>query len=105
MSIITGSTALALAPSTLAVLPQGGGASLESRGETFDQLIGKILQSVSDSQHNATTAEAGYSSGLPGNTLGTALVASDRAQVMWNAAVGVRNEVVAAYQTISNMQI
>ena len=53
---------------------------------------------------SAATAEAGFTAGVPGATLGKAVVANDRAQVAWNATVAVRNEVVSAYQSIMNMQ-
>lgn len=70
----------------------------------FLSLVSNALQDVSAQQSAATTAEAGYAAGVPGATLGKALVASDRATVAWNATVAVRNEVVSAYQSIMNMQ-
>ena len=48
--------------------------------------------------------EAGFAAGVPGDTLAKALVASDRAAVAWNATVAVRNELLAAYQSVMNMQ-
>lgn len=70
----------------------------------FLSLVSDALQNVSAQQQAATSAEAGYAAGVPGATLGKALVASDRATVAWNATVAVRNEVVSAYQSIMNMQ-
>ncbi|MDE2319269.1 MAG: flagellar hook-basal body complex protein FliE [Rhodospirillales bacterium] len=70
----------------------------------FLNLISDALQGVSAQQSSAATAEAGYAAGAPGATLGKALVASDRAEVAWNATVAVRNEVVSAYQAVMNMQ-
>lgn len=70
----------------------------------FLSLVTDALQNVSAQQSAATNAEAGYAAGVPGATLGKALVASDRATVAWNATVAVRNEVVSAYQSIMNMQ-
>lgn len=70
----------------------------------FLSLVSNALQNVSDQQSAATKAEAGYAAGVPGATLGKALVASDRATVAWNATVAVRNEIVSAYQSIMNMQ-
>jgi flagellar hook-basal body complex protein FliE len=67
-------------------------------------LVNEALQGVSGAQAQASTAEAGYTIGAPGATLGKALVASDQAEVGWNATVAVRNEVVSAYQSIMNMQ-
>jgi flagellar hook-basal body complex protein FliE len=59
---------------------------------------------VSATQKSAATAEGSYAAGVPGASIGQALVASDRAEVAWNATVAVRNEVVSAYQSIMNMQ-
>jgi len=67
-------------------------------------MIDSALRGVSASQNAAGAAEAGYASGAPGATLGKALVASDRAEVSWNATVAVRNEAVSAYQSIMSMQ-
>jgi flagellar hook-basal body complex protein FliE len=70
----------------------------------FLSLVDSALRSVSDTQNAAATAESGYSVGASGATLGNALVASDRAEVAWNATVAVRNEVVSAYQSVMSMQ-
>ncbi|WP_298222508.1 flagellar hook-basal body complex protein FliE [Acidocella sp.] len=84
--------------------------SLTNSGSTSTQpgnflsLVADALQGVSAQQSAATAAEAGYAAGVPGATLGKALVASDRATVAWNATVAVRNEVVSAYQAVMNMQ-
>jgi flagellar hook-basal body complex protein FliE len=90
-----------------AIVPLGQAlpAASSGGGASFVRLLNQALTTVSDSQKAATTAEAGYTTGLPGYTLGKALVSSDRAQVMWNATLGVRNELVGAYQAIFNMQI
>jgi len=69
----------------------------------FLDLVDAALSGVSAAQGAAATAEAGYAAAMPGATLGRALVASDRAEVAWNATVAVRNEVVSAYQSIMNM--
>jgi flagellar hook-basal body complex protein FliE len=82
--------------------PLSMGASGPQPG--FLGTLNQALQSVSNTQNQATTAEAGFSAGVPGATLAKALVASDRAEVAWNATVGVRNELVSAYQSIMNMQ-
>ena len=76
----------------------------KSPAGNFMSLVSHALQDVSAQQSAATSAEAGYAAGVPGATLGKALVASDKANVAWNATVDVRNEVVSAYQSIMNMQ-
>ncbi|OYV36598.1 MAG: flagellar hook-basal body complex protein FliE [Acidocella sp. 20-61-6] len=79
-------------------------ANTVASGQSFLDLVNGALQGVSATQGAAATAEASYAAGVPGASLGKALVASDRAQVAWNATVAVRNEVVSAYQSIMNMQ-
>ena len=95
ISTILGQGVAAGASASAATAPQPG---------HFLSLVSDALQQVSASQQAATAAEAGYSAGLPGATLGKALVASDRADVAWNATVAVRNEIVSAYQAVMNMQ-
>jgi flagellar hook-basal body complex protein FliE len=89
---------------SLAVATQPAATSGAGSGQSFLGLVNEALQNVSAVQSAATTAEAGYAASVPGATLGKALVASDRAEVAWNATVAVRNEVVSAYQSIMNMQ-
>ena len=60
---------------------------------------------VSADQATAVKAEDAVAAGAPGASMATALVLSDKAETAWNAVVAVRNEVVAAYQTLTNMQI
>jgi len=86
----------------LAAGPQTAGAASPAPG--FLDLVSGALADVSATQAQAAGAQAGFAAALPGATLGKALVASDRAEVAWNATVAVRNEVVTAYQSIMNMQ-
>ena len=81
-----------------------GAAAVTAPGANFLDMITGALHSVSAAQSSASSAESGYASGVAGATLPKALVASDQAEVAWNATVAVRNEVVSAYQSIMNMQ-
>ncbi len=87
-----------------AALPAPAAASSAAGPGNFLGLVSQALQNVSTAQAAASGAEAGYAAGVPGATLGKALVASDRAEVAWNATVAVRNELVSAYQAVMNMQ-
>ncbi len=88
-----------------AAAANGAAGSGQAGAGHFLDLVNSALQGVSAAQGSAATAEAGYAAGVPGATLSKALVANDRAAVAWNATVAVRNEVVAAYQSIMNMQL
>lgn len=85
-------------------LARTGTSPAATQPGNFLGLVSDALQGVSAQQSSAASAEAGYAAGVPGATLGKALVASDRAEVAWNATVAVRNEVVSAYQAVMNMQ-
>ncbi len=87
-------SAAGLAPATAA--PAGT--------ESFLDMANNALKDVSSAQNTAATSEASFAAGVPGATLGKALVASDQAEVDWNATVSIRNEAVSAYQSIMNMQ-
>jgi len=95
--------ALGAAAAPAGALPAATAASSTPQPGFLDTL-NQALQGVSTAQGQATAAEAGFSAGVPGATLAKALVASDRAAVAWNATVGVRNELVSAYQSVMNMQ-
>lgn len=73
--------------------------------DKFLSTLQGALTEVSGNQAAATEAENAVAAGVPGASMATALVLSDKAEIGWNAVVAVRNEVVSAYQTLSNMQI
>jgi flagellar hook-basal body complex protein FliE len=83
----------------------GMGPSPSVNRQGFGATLQQALADVSQSQTAATSAENAVASGEPGASTSTALVLSDRAEIGWNAVVAVRNEVVSAYQTMTNMQI
>ena len=83
--------------------PTGGKVS--AHANDFLQTLHDALTGVSAEQAVAATAEDAVAAGTPGASMATALVLSDKAEVAWNAVVAVRNEVVSAYQTLTNMQI
>lgn len=76
-----------------------------AEGSSFLGTIHAALDAVSKAQNSASGAEAAVAAGKPGASQATALVLSDRAELGWTGVVAVRNEVVSAYQTLTNMQI
>ncbi len=100
--------ALAISALSAAVAPAGAVSASAATSSTpqpgFLDTLNQALQTVSTTQGHASAAEAGFAAGVPGATLAKALVANDRAAVAWNATVGVRNELVSAYQSVMNMQ-
>lgn len=74
-------------------------------GHSFLETVHSALNAVSRDQGAAAAAESAVAAGRPGASQATALVLSDRAELGLTAVVAVRNEVVSAYQTLTNMQI
>lgn len=85
--------------------PSVSGVADAQDGASFLDTIHSALAAVSGAQEDATSAEGAVAAGKPGASQATALVLSDRAELGWTSVVAVRNEVVSAYQTLSNMQI
>ncbi|GAB0114435.1 flagellar hook-basal body complex protein FliE [Acidisoma sp. C75] len=99
------SSGFPIAPSVAAAIAAGPDptAATSQPDGSFLGMVDSALRNVSSTQNAAAVAESGFSAGAPGASLGQALVASDRAEIAWNATVSVRNEVVAAYQSVMNM--
>jgi flagellar hook-basal body complex protein FliE len=72
---------------------------------SFIQTIHSALGATSAAQSQAQSAEAAVAAGKPGASTASALILSDRAEIDWSGVVAVRNELVSAYQTLTNMQI
>lgn len=91
---------------TLATLSGSTLDSTQNLGQAggFLDVVNNALKNVSGLQAAAAQSEAAVAAGVPGVSLGQALVNSDRAEVAWTATVAVRDEVVSAYQAIMNMQ-
>ncbi|GHD98130.1 hypothetical protein GCM10008024_00410 [Allgaiera indica] len=96
---------------TLASLgvPEMGSAlptSSQSTGDgSFLGAVHAALDAVSQAQGAASDAETAVAAGKPGASQASALILSDRAELGWTGVVAVRNEIVSAYQTLTNMQI
>ncbi|TMV87880.1 flagellar hook-basal body complex protein FliE [Thioclava sp. BHET1] len=83
----------------------GAGVDDAAGSSSFLDTIHAALASVSAAQGAAAASESAVAAGTPGASQATALVLSDRAELGWTGVVAVRNEIVSAYQTLSNMQI
>jgi len=90
----------------ISTLSGSGSDSTQNLGQAggFLDVVNEALKNVSGMQQAASQSEAAVAAGVPGVSMGEALVNSDRAEVAWSATVAVRDEVVSAYQTIMNMQ-
>jgi flagellar hook-basal body complex protein FliE len=78
-----------------AVAPEGG----------FSAAMTQALKSVSAQQHEATRLQREVQLDNPAVSLEQTMVAMQKAQVGFQAALAVRNQFVRAYTDIMNMQV
>ncbi len=71
----------------------------------FGSLLNKAVNTVNQYQQQSTQAAAQIETGDGGASLVKAVIASQKANVAFQATVQVRNKVVSAYQDIMNMPI
>jgi flagellar hook-basal body complex protein FliE len=71
----------------------------------FGNLLTKAIDNVNQLQMDSGRASANIESGDGGVSLVKAMIASQKANVAFQATVQVRNKVVSAYQDIMNMPI
>ncbi len=76
----------------------GGSAS-------FSNVLKNALQSVSESQNEVSTLQRDYQLNKPGVSLEQTMIAMQKAQIEFQAAVTVRNRLVSAYTDIMNMSV
>lgn len=71
----------------------------------FGTALNDALKSVSDTQAESTMMIKAYQSGDPSVGLEQTMASMQKAQVSFQAALTVRNRLVAAYTDIMNMQV
>ena len=84
---------------TPAVKPAADGA------DSFGAVLGQFVQQVNQAQTTAGDLAARFEQGDEKVTLAQVMVASQTSNVSLQAAVQVRNKLLAAYQDVMNMQI
>ena len=72
---------------------------------SFRTAMAQALQSVSQSQQEATTLQRELQLDNPGVSLEQTMVAMQKSQLGFTAALQVRNRLVQAYSEIMNMQV
>lgn len=71
----------------------------------FGTALNDALKSVSETQKESATMIKSYQSGDPAVGLEQTMASMQKAQVSFQAALTVRNRLVAAYTDIMNMQV
>jgi flagellar hook-basal body complex protein FliE len=72
---------------------------------SFQETMAQALQSVSRAQNEAATLQRELQLDNPGVSLEQTMVAMQKAQLGFQAALQVRNRLVQAYTDIMNMQV
>lgn len=91
----------------LAAGAPAGGAAGQARagGASFADALGDALKSVSQSQQVSSELQRRFQTGVEGVSLEETMVAMQKAQIGFQAALAVRNRLVSAYTDVMNMQV
>ena len=74
-------------------------------GASFASALGEARKSVSQTQSDAGALQKQFQAGAEGVSLEETMVAMQKAQIGFQAALTVRNRLVSAYTDIMNMQV
>ena len=83
----------------------GPNATQQSGATEFANLLKKGIESVNQTQQNASSLAAAFEKGTPGVELPQVMLEMQKASVSFRALTEVRNKLVNAYQEIMNMPI
>jgi flagellar hook-basal body complex protein FliE len=83
--------------------PVAGGKAVQGAG--FQQVLSQALSSVSNSQNEATRLQREVQLDNPNVSIEETMVAMQKSQIGFQAALQVRNRMVQAYSEIMNMQV
>ena len=91
---------------TGAPVASGPAATSAAGGATsFSAALGDALKSVSETQAEAGDMQRKFQTGAEGVSLEETMIAMQKAQVGFQAALAVRNRLVSAYTDVMNMQV
>ena len=79
--------------------------SAPAAGASFQDAMAQALRSVSQAQDTATTLQRELQLDNPSVSLEQTMVAMQKAQIGFQAALQVRNRLVQAYSEVMNMQV
>lgn len=80
-------------------------AAQGAQGPQFSQVFNQALKAVSQAQHQASAMQREVSLDNPTVSIEETMIAMQKAQIGFAAAVQVRNRMVQAYSEIMNMQV
>ncbi len=85
--------------------PAAAGPAAATGGTSFSNALGEALKSVSETQTEASSLQRKFQTGAEGVSLEETMIAMQKAQVGFQAALAVRNRLVSAYTDVMNMQV
>lgn len=89
--------------SDAAQIPQAAGANLPSDGADFSQTLDGVMNQVEGMQSDAQTKVQELLQGN-GQDIHSAMIAVQKADLSFQLMMQVRNKIIQAYQTVSQMQ-
>ena len=76
-----------------------------SEGSEFTDIFNKAINSVNELQKESSTLKSGFELGDPDINLTQVMIASQKAEISFQALLQVRNKLLSAYQEIMRIQI
>lgn len=92
-------------PATPAGSPAGPASGAPAGQKGFAGTLTEVLKNVSTLQEDSASLQKQFQMGGEGASLEQTMIAMQKAQVGFQAALTVRNRFVAAYTDIMNMQV
>ena len=83
----------------------GGIAVTETPQNEFGDLLKRSIDSVNETQQNASSLRTAFEQGEPGLDLADVMIAVQKSSVSFQAMVEVRNKLVDAYKDVMNMPV
>lgn len=85
--------------------PAGAPSAPQESTPGFGAVLGEFVQQVNHAQATSADLAARFEQGDERVSLAQVMVASQKSSVSFQAAVQVRNKLLAAYQDVMNMQV
>ncbi len=83
----------------------GGPEATEAAQSEFGDLLKRSIDSVNETQQNASALRTAFEQGAPGVDLAEVMIAAQKSSVSFQAMVEVRNKLVDAYKDVMNMPV
>ena len=80
-------------------------SSAQDQVGTFESLLKEAFETVNNLQNESSNLQTRFDSGDRSVTLSDVMLASQKSGISFEAAIQVRNKLVEAYKTVSQMQI